>query len=1032
MMYKEKSKRSAMVKYLVAVPVLVAMLIIFSSNQMNQEKAENSLIEQEQVYSSIEDEIREKLVAKGIDIENINQNDPNQLREIEEALKEITETVFDFDIRVEKNGFYTFPPSDKNHDDIREYFKAIKVENRSVVIEVDLGADSKHITSLLDCAQDLGLKVIMNDLIINEKEEIQINANKLVKTYPFIDPELIKSGVKGYRTMTVLATGAYIHNKTPITDQEVVQIISLIKEKEGQLYIRAIKGSKWGRISNLMSIAANLGVKAVVENLNFPDNFNGRRITERNWKAIIKDLNKADGKVIIKAEANTDGRMIYVEVDSNRSTVTDKDILKRALTAAKGYKIEVGKGTANGTIIFNYSKDRNNKNYHDEYINQYNYGESDKDRSMIDLIEDFTKDNNDPIFKVVEEMPRFPGCEDMKGTVNEKEECAKQKMLEFVYSNLKYPSKARDAGVEGMCVVQFVIEKDGAVTEAKIVRDIGADCGVETKKVINNFPIWIPGKQKGKTVRVMYTLPVKFKLEGDTKKQEDAKIVAFGEANQKIKEENLIIDKKTEKKEDIFKVVQEMPRFSGCEDMEGTAKEKEECAKGKMLEYIYTNIRYPIEAKTKGIDGMSVISLVIEKDGAVTNVGTLRDPGLGTGAEAARIVRGMPKWIPGKQNGKTVRVQYTLPVKFKLEKEINEMPSKLEKLLKGKTAGISIIVDSERKIRLTSTNHNGPDPLYVVDGKIQKITSIESESINPDDIESINVLKGEKATEKYGDKGENGVIEITMKSDGLNKDYTYKTSLKYTVNQFKEVKDIAHLLRDVGLKAESKAEILHFRIVRIQEREDAEPLYSDDGTFNQNVKDLIAKTKVNDRYFFEDITVKIDGKEENIGALSIMIVDGMPSLVNSLVVVNGKIETSDWMNNINPEDIAKMDILNGEKMIEKYGDIPHNSVVEVTLKSDKRVTKNLYESKSNKLNTIKFSANPNPSDGNFNVIYQLEKNIPVNLTFYSIEGKTIKRMLNLPAENNINIDLSNHNLPLIYITLEQDGKTKTIKATFQK
>jgi len=55
--------------------------------------------------------------------------------------------------------------------------------------------------------------------------------------------------------------------------------------------------------------------------------------------------------------------------------------------------------------------------------------------------------------------------------------------------------------------------------------------------------------------------------------------------------------------------------------------------------------------------------------------------------------------------------------------------------------------------------------------------------------------------------------------------------------------------------------------------------------------------------------------------------------------------------------------------------------------------------KSKKLETIKFSTSPNPSDGNFNVIYQLARNIPVNLTFYTIEGKVAKRMLNLPAEN---------------------------------
>lgn len=121
------------------------------------------------------------------------------------------------------------------------------------------------------------------------------------------------------------------------------------------------------------------------------------------------------------------------------------------------------------------------------------------------------------IFKVVEQMPRFPGCED-KGTEKEKEDCAKTKMLEYIYSNLKYPAIARENGVEGQVVLQFVVDKDGSITDTKIVRDIGAGCGEAASKVVdgmNNMgKKWLPGKQRGRPVRVLYTLPVKFKLEG--------------------------------------------------------------------------------------------------------------------------------------------------------------------------------------------------------------------------------------------------------------------------------------------------------------------------------------------------------------------------------------------------------------------------------------------------------------------------------------------------------------------------------------
>jgi periplasmic protein TonB len=123
----------------------------------------------------------------------------------------------------------------------------------------------------------------------------------------------------------------------------------------------------------------------------------------------------------------------------------------------------------------------------------------------------------DEIFKVVEQMPRFPGCED-KGTDKEKDDCAKGKMLEYIYKNLKYPAIARENGVEGQAVLQFVVDKDGSITDVKIARDPGAGCGAAAESVIlsmNNMgKKWTPGKQRGRAVKVLYTLPVKFKLEG--------------------------------------------------------------------------------------------------------------------------------------------------------------------------------------------------------------------------------------------------------------------------------------------------------------------------------------------------------------------------------------------------------------------------------------------------------------------------------------------------------------------------------------
>ncbi len=108
-------------------------------------------------------------------------------------------------------------------------------------------------------------------------------------------------------------------------------------------------------------------------------------------------------------------------------------------------------------------------------------------------------DKPEEIFKVVEQKPEFPDGE--------------AAMLKFIYSNISYPPIARENGVDGTVYISFVVEKDGSVTDVKIVRDIGGGCGDEAVRVVKKFPKWNPGKQRGRPVRVLFNLPVKFKLE---------------------------------------------------------------------------------------------------------------------------------------------------------------------------------------------------------------------------------------------------------------------------------------------------------------------------------------------------------------------------------------------------------------------------------------------------------------------------------------------------------------------------------------
>ena len=120
--------------------------------------------------------------------------------------------------------------------------------------------------------------------------------------------------------------------------------------------------------------------------------------------------------------------------------------------------------------------------------------------------------NDNEIFVVVEEMPRFPGCEDLVLTKQQRTDCATDLLLKFLYAHIRYPEMARQNGIEGTVYLKFVVERDGSIADVQVLRDIGGGCGAEALRVLKTMPHWLPGKQRGRAVRVQFTLPVKFSL----------------------------------------------------------------------------------------------------------------------------------------------------------------------------------------------------------------------------------------------------------------------------------------------------------------------------------------------------------------------------------------------------------------------------------------------------------------------------------------------------------------------------------------
>ena len=110
-----------------------------------------------------------------------------------------------------------------------------------------------------------------------------------------------------------------------------------------------------------------------------------------------------------------------------------------------------------------------------------------------------TKDTQeDELFMIVETMPSFPG--------------GQEALANYLKDNLKYPESARENGIQGRVFVNFVVEKDGSVSNVKVSRGLGGECDKEAVRVVESMPKWTPGIQRGKTVRVSYMMPIVFKL----------------------------------------------------------------------------------------------------------------------------------------------------------------------------------------------------------------------------------------------------------------------------------------------------------------------------------------------------------------------------------------------------------------------------------------------------------------------------------------------------------------------------------------
>ena len=214
------------------------------------------------------------------------------------------------------------------------------------------------------------------------------------------------------------------------------------------------------------------------------------------------------------------------------------------------------------------------------------------------------------------------------------------------------------------------------------------------------------------------------------------------------REENLIIADTTKPENlkingEIFTAVEEQPEFPG--------------GQATMFRYLGENIVYPKAAQRANISGRVFVRFIVGNDGTVSNVEILKGIGFGCDEEAKRVIEMMPKWTPGKQNGKAVNVYYNMPVVYKLDGEKNITTPNTEI-----TSNHIPHTPKEKPLEIRVANKDYENALIIVNGV--EILDRKINDIEPSSIERVDILKGPQAILVYGEKAKNGVILIKTKT----------------------------------------------------------------------------------------------------------------------------------------------------------------------------------------------------------------------------------------------------------------------------
>ena len=330
----------------------------------------------------------------------------------------------------------------------------------------------------------------------------------------------------------------------------------------------------------------------------------------------------------------------------------------------------------------------------------------------MEMVENYlVNDGDEKVYQVCETAPEFPG--------------GAEAMMKFLSQNIKYPAEAMDAGKAGRAIVQFVVRKDGSISDAKIVRSTGDNSlDAEALRVVSSMPKWKPGMQGGKAVNVQFNLPVVFKLQD---KEAKATVIALkggdvavlkndslnaaivvngalydgniGDIDSNTIESITVVSidklpadevakckalgksgviyiklKKSEPSpaignEAVFQLCEQQPEFPGGEQ--------------EMMKYLRQNIKYPSEAREINAQGRFYVNFIVKKDGTICDVKVIKHNASSKYSDISAIAA-LEKHVENSQAG----LEHSLNQLKEQENTITKLEKQYELLKNDNTAEV--------------------------------------------------------------------------------------------------------------------------------------------------------------------------------------------------------------------------------------------------------------------------------------------------------------------------------------------------------